>query len=185
MMQEINPDFGFQSVRHGERDRAELKQQAAGDRTECGAQEVLAGVREPDRLRHHVSAVDAGVAVGDSGPPDFRSAEPRQHAAGPALLHDIEVPFETRQWLLQKGTSAEYGARELNRTIHRKLTQPLATMVATGQINPGATVRVDVEPAEERSWCCATGAAIDGQAPRCRPCCWWMTIATCCTFWSG
>ena len=52
----------------------------------------------------------------------------------------LEVPFETRQFLLQKGTSAEYGARELNRTIHRYLTQPLATMVATNQISPGAAV---------------------------------------------
>ena len=31
----------------------------------------------------------------------------------------LEVPFEARQFLLSKGTSAEYGARELNRTIHR------------------------------------------------------------------
>jgi len=56
----------------------------------------------------------------------------------------IEVPFETRQWLIEKGTSTEYGARELNRTIHRNLTQPLATMVATGQIESGTRVRVDI-----------------------------------------
>ena len=56
----------------------------------------------------------------------------------------IEVPFETRQWLIEKGTSNEYGARELNRTIHRNLTQPLATMVATGQIDSGTRVRVDI-----------------------------------------
>ena len=31
----------------------------------------------------------------------------------------IEVPFETRQWLIEKGTSPEYGARELKRTIHK------------------------------------------------------------------
>src|SRR5205807_10457709 len=56
----------------------------------------------------------------------------------------LEVPFESRQWLLKKGTSPEYGARELNRTIHRHLTQPLATLVATGQVNPSARVRVDI-----------------------------------------
>ena len=53
----------------------------------------------------------------------------------------IEVPFETRQWLIKKGTSAEYGARELKRTIHRHLTQPLATLVAKNQINPGERAR--------------------------------------------
>jgi len=57
---------------------------------------------------------------------------------------EIEVPFETRQWLIEKGTSSEYGARELNRTIHRNLTQPLATLVATGQIETGARVRVEI-----------------------------------------
>ena len=61
----------------------------------------------------------------------------------------IEVPFETRQWLIENGTSSEYGARELNRTIHRNLTQPLATMVAMGQIEPASRVRVDVS--EDRS----------------------------------
>src|ERR1022692_258777 len=56
----------------------------------------------------------------------------------------LEVPFESRRLLLQKGTSAEYGARELNRTIHRHLTQPLATLVATSQVSPGARGRVDL-----------------------------------------
>jgi CheY-like chemotaxis protein len=64
----------------------------------------------------------------------------------------LDVPPESRQFLLKKGTSSEYGARELNRTIHRYLTQPLATMVATNQVNPGARVWVEVdEPAEKLS----------------------------------
>jgi CheY-like chemotaxis protein len=62
----------------------------------------------------------------------------------------LDVPFETRQFLLQKGTSTEYGARELNRTIHRHLTQPLATLVATNQVNPGARVRVSISKDGEK-----------------------------------
>ena len=57
---------------------------------------------------------------------------------------NVEVPFETRQWLIEKGTSVEYGARELKRTIHKYLTQPLATLVAKNQVEPGARVRVDI-----------------------------------------
>jgi CheY-like chemotaxis protein len=60
----------------------------------------------------------------------------------------LEVPSEARQFLLKKGTSPEYGARELNRTIHRFLTQPLATLVATAQVSPGSMVRVEIS--EER-----------------------------------
>ena len=56
----------------------------------------------------------------------------------------LEVPPETRQFLLEKGTSPEYGARELNRTIHRMLTQPLATLVATNQVAAGARVLVEI-----------------------------------------
>lgn len=69
----------------------------------------------------------------------------------------IEVPFESRQWLIEKGTSSEYGARELNRTIHRNLTQPLATMVATGQIESGARVRVDIAENRDKLVLRATG----------------------------
>jgi CheY-like chemotaxis protein len=58
----------------------------------------------------------------------------------------IEVPKESREFLLKAGTSAQYGARELNRTVHRQLTQPLATMVATGQIPAGGNIRVDLLP---------------------------------------
>ena len=49
----------------------------------------------------------------------------------------LEVPHEARQFLIDKGTSSEYGARELNRTIHRYLTQPLATLVAANLVSPG------------------------------------------------
>jgi ATP-dependent Clp protease ATP-binding subunit ClpA/ActR/RegA family two-component response regulator len=55
---------------------------------------------------------------------------------------EIDVSEEARAFLLEKGTSTEYGARELKRTIHRHLTQPLAAMVATGEIEPGAQVTV-------------------------------------------
>jgi len=58
----------------------------------------------------------------------------------------LEVPFETRQLLLSKGTSSEFGARELNRTIHRMLTQPLATLVAANQVTPNGRVRAEIAP---------------------------------------
>jgi ATP-dependent Clp protease ATP-binding subunit ClpA/ActR/RegA family two-component response regulator len=56
----------------------------------------------------------------------------------------FEVSPEARQFLLKAGTSEEYGARELKRTVHRLMTQPLATMVASGQLLPGTNVRFDL-----------------------------------------
>ncbi len=57
---------------------------------------------------------------------------------------EIEVAPAARFFMLDKGTSMEYGARELRRTIHRHLTQPLAAMVANGEVAPGANVTVDL-----------------------------------------
>lgn len=56
---------------------------------------------------------------------------------------ELEVGPEARRFLLEQGTSAEFGARELKRTILRYLTQPLAAMVANGEIEPGATVHAE------------------------------------------
>jgi CheY-like chemotaxis protein len=55
---------------------------------------------------------------------------------------NIEVTDESRAFLLEKGTSPEYGARELKRAIHRYLTQPLAMLVIENRIHPGSTMRV-------------------------------------------
>jgi ATP-dependent Clp protease ATP-binding subunit ClpA len=63
---------------------------------------------------------------------------------------DIQVPPETRQALLKKGTSAEFGARELKRTLHRHLTEPLAALVAGGGIEPGSSVRLLFDNHEDR-----------------------------------
>ena len=62
-----------------------------------------------------------------------------------------------RFFMLDKGTSMEYGARELRRTIHRHLTQPLAAMVADGDVAPGAIVAVDLQEEGDQLTLVATG----------------------------
>jgi ActR/RegA family two-component response regulator len=57
----------------------------------------------------------------------------------------IDVTPEARHLLVEQGTSAQYGARELKRTIHRMLTQPLAELVADKQVAPGARIVVDCD----------------------------------------
>ncbi len=54
----------------------------------------------------------------------------------------IEVTRGARAFLLEKGTSTEFGARELKRTILRHLTQPLAALVEQGKVPPECVVHV-------------------------------------------
>ncbi len=76
----------------------------------------------------------------------------------------LDVIPEARQFLLQNGVSTEYGARELKRTIHRQLTQPLATMVAKGEILPAAEVKISVnDVGEGLSIQCTGGTAAVGR----------------------
>ncbi|MEO8100139.1 MAG: AAA family ATPase [Acidobacteriota bacterium] len=55
---------------------------------------------------------------------------------------EIEVTPEARELLLRKGTSVEFGARELKRVILRLITQPLAAMVEQGHVTPDSCVVV-------------------------------------------
>src|SRR5579872_2948662 len=140
MMREINPDFGFQSVKPAERTDLTSKLQSIAlvavrkrfspefvNRIDCIiTYQPLTPAALSAILDHHITDLQNHV-ITRLGNRSFT----------------LEVPFEARQFLLQKGTSAEYGARELNRTIHRYLTQPLATLVATGQVEAGARVQVE------------------------------------------
>src|SRR5271165_2559975 len=141
MMREINPEFGFQSGRVADRTDLTSKLQGIG----------LSAVRKkfsPEFVNridciitYQPLTVESLSTILDQHIVDLQNHVNTRLANRSFTL---DVPFETRQFLLKKGTSAEYGARELNRTIHRFLTQPLATMVATSQVSPGARVRVDL-----------------------------------------
>ncbi len=77
---------------------------------------------------------------------DHHIEELQQHVHGRlgARSFDIAVNPDARQLLLGRGTSQEFGARELKRVVHRMLTQPLAALVADGEVAPGGLVRVGV-----------------------------------------
>ena len=144
MMKEINPDFGFQAgAVTGRTDLTHKLQSIA-----------LVAVRKKFSPEF-VNRIDCVItyqpltAESLSAIVDHQILDLQNHVNTRLgnRCFNIEVPFETRQWFIKHGTSSEYGARELNRTIHRNLTQPLATMVATNQIDPGSRVRV--EPSED------------------------------------
>ncbi len=53
-----------------------------------------------------------------------------------------------RNLLLDSGTSVEFGARELKRTVQRNFIQPVAALVAQGQIPPASTIILDAKGGE-------------------------------------
>jgi len=55
---------------------------------------------------------------------------------------------EAKNLLLDKGTSIEFGARELKRTVQRHVMQPVAELVAQSRIPPGSVVTLDVDDGE-------------------------------------
>jgi len=97
---------------------------------------------------------------------DVRSLQKHVNSRLGERCFQIEVTLETRQFLLQKGVSQEYGARELKRTIHRELTQPLATMVARSEIGPGAMVRVDLDADSQTLVITADSTMVKATLPR-------------------
>ncbi len=168
MMREMNPDFGFQSVKMAERTDLTSKLQNI----------ALVAVRKrfsPEFVNridciitYQPLTAESLAAILDKHIVDLQN---HVNTRLGNRSFTLDVPFEARQFLLQKGTSSEYGARELNRTIHRFLTQPLATLVASNQVSPGSRVWVEVaEGAEKlniRTVELQTGAAVvqpDGAA---------------------
>jgi CheY-like chemotaxis protein/Ni2+-binding GTPase involved in maturation of urease and hydrogenase len=142
MSKEVQPDIGFKSTDH--RTPAEL----AGRLESIG----LAAVRKRFSPEF-VNRIDVVITY---QPLDAESiAKILDHHIEELQRHvytrlgdrsfEIEVTPAARQVLLSRGVSAQYGARELKRTIHRLLTQPLAALVAAGEIDPGTRVIADAQ----------------------------------------
>jgi CheY-like chemotaxis protein/ATP-dependent protease Clp ATPase subunit len=141
MLKEINPHIGFQSGSSKVHVDLTSKLQAIG----------LSAVRKrfSPEFVNRIDAVVTYSPLDDEAletilDHDVRSLQEHVNSRLGDRCFQIEVKPESRRFLLLKGVSKEYGARELKRTIHRELTQPLATMVARSEIRPGAMVRVEL-----------------------------------------
>jgi ATP-dependent Clp protease ATP-binding subunit ClpA len=139
MRKELRPDFGFEAMAGARRDSAK-KLEGIG----------MSAVRRkfsPEFVNRIDSVITyqplAAKALAIIVDQQIEALE--QHIANRLMerAFEIEVSNSARGFLLRKGTSDEYGARELKRVILRHLTQPLAAMVARGAILPGDVVRVE------------------------------------------
>ncbi len=141
MTREMRPGFGFESLvpRDAGRTGAKL------DRIGVAAVRRKFSPEFVNRLDAVITyrplTAESLAAILDQRIEDFQ--EHIDNRLGDAAFH-LEVPAATRKFLLKNGTSEEYGARELKRTLHRHLIVPLARVVSDGQIAPGERVRADL-----------------------------------------
>ena len=141
MMKAITPDFGFQSGMARERTDLNGKLEGIG----------VAAVRKRFSPEF-VNRIDAVITYKPLGAESLdaivdQHLDELQYQITSRMgerAFEIVVGEEARAFLVEKGTSPHYGARELKRAIHRSLTQPLAAQVANGEITPGSVVFVDV-----------------------------------------
>jgi ATP-dependent Clp protease ATP-binding subunit ClpB len=63
---------------------------------------------------------------------------------------EFAVTEAGRTFLLEEGTDVRYGARHLKRSIDRLLVQPLASLIASGQVRGGDELSVDHAPGSPR-----------------------------------
>ena len=61
----------------------------------------------------------------------------------------FRVTTEARQFLLREGTDLKYGARHLKRAIERHVVYPLASLLATEQVNVGDVLSIDWDGDDE------------------------------------
>jgi ATP-dependent Clp protease ATP-binding subunit ClpA len=137
MMKELGPAFGFGDNRQAS------KQQQAG-RLESLAMSAARRHFSPE----FVNRLDAAITYQPLSEEslkrilDLELENLQRH-----ILHrlgerafTLHVPCKAKAFILREGTSSQYGAREIKRTIHRHLTQPLAALVSEGAIAPRGRV---------------------------------------------
>ncbi len=139
MRKHLRPDFGFETMVAGRKD--------SGKKLEGIGMNAVRRKFSPE----FVNRIDAVITYQPLGAKalativDQQIEALEQHIARRLMerAFEVEVNDSARKFLLRKGTSEEYGARELKRIILRHLTQPLAAMVSNGAIMPGDVVQVE------------------------------------------
>lgn len=148
MMRELNPGFGFEAVA-GLGPKPEI-----GDKLENIAMSAVKKRFSPE----FVNRIDAVITYQPLSresislilDAQLQELQNHVHSRLGSRGFTIEITPEAKEFLLDRGVTTQYGARELKRVVHRYLTQPLATLVAENRIPAGAQVTARVDAAGEQ-----------------------------------
>lgn len=166
MQREMHPSFGFNQGQRA----------AEGDLTEKLESIAMGAVRKRF-APEFINRIDAILTYQPLSTEsvarilELQIDELRRHVKtklGPKSF-DVEITPPATQFLLARGTSEEFGARELKRTVYRELTQPLATMVAQNQIPPRSRVSVGMDESGEKLAMTFTASEHAAEEPETNP----------------
>lgn len=146
MRKEIAPDFGFETM--------VAASNASGKKLEAIGMGAVKRKFSPE----FVNRIDAVITYHPLQPDsldeilDLQLRALQRHIENrlEERAFEVEVTNGARAFLLKKGTSSEYGARELKRILLRQLTQPLAAMVESGRVPPRSVVIAEHRAGSER-----------------------------------
>ncbi len=81
---------------------------------------------------------------------ELEAVEQRILLATGAASIDCSLDETARDFLLAEGTDARYGARHLKRAVERLLVQPIANLIASGQLQSGDRLLVEYDAGVRR-----------------------------------
>ncbi|MEO8025391.1 MAG: AAA family ATPase [Bryobacteraceae bacterium] len=146
MRKELFPDFGFEAI--AEREGIGPEGRNSRKKIEAIGLKAVKNKFSPE----FVNRIDAVIAYEPLSDDTLAGILDQQIDALQGLIFrrledrafEIGVTEAGRRFLLDQGTSTEYGARELKRTIHRKVVQPLAMLVSANRIPPASRIVIDL-----------------------------------------
>ena len=147
MSQELHPEFGFETAvpRSAEVQEAKLDRIGAAAVRKNFSPEFVNRIDAV--ITYHALDAAALASILNRELDDLQAHIDRRLGE---QGFQLEVPARSRRFLLDRGASAVYGARELKRTLHTQLLQPLASLVASGEVPAGARVRADLAASKHK-----------------------------------
>ena len=145
MSKQLHPDFGFEAVAPAHDKEARLEAIGGHALRRNFPPEFINRIDEVITYRPLNPGAMAAIL-------DLQIRDLQEHIdkrLGAEAFH-LELAAPARRFLLKRGTSEEYGARELKRVVQRELIYPLASLVAAGEIRPGAQMRVELNARRDK-----------------------------------
>ncbi len=142
MNKELNPNLGFESMvpRDSEDMIAKIERIGLAAVRRCFSPEFIN--RIDSVISYHPLSADSLVVILEHQLAELQTLIKSRLGIRAFEFH---LTKPARSFLLRRGTSSEYGARELKRTLHRHLIQPLAALISEGRIAPGTQLRVEFD----------------------------------------